>query len=367
MKIILAAGGTGGHFFPAVGLYETIRTTRKDYETIFFTSHRQRHFAHLLPKKTYYIKSIGFSRRNPLAIVIFLLYLLRNTVGALYVFLKEKPNAVVGFGGYVASAPILAALLLGIPYILHEQNSVPGKANRLFARKAEKVLTSLKTSKEYWPAKAQSKIVHTGIPLRKNVAPANSNKSVSNDKHLFTVLIIGGSQGAHIFVELVQNLLGELKSIRQKMLFIHLCAQSDIEFLENIYTEYDMPHECYGFHERMSDIYSRCTMAICRAGASTLYELAVWQIPAIIVPYPYAADNHQFINAQSIAYPEWYTVVEQHEGAPLAIASHIIRMFDKHKIGSLTKPSAVEVCAHNAGEKIIGIIENDRKIIGVRR
>jgi UDP-N-acetylglucosamine--N-acetylmuramyl-(pentapeptide) pyrophosphoryl-undecaprenol N-acetylglucosamine transferase len=205
-----------------------------------------------------------------------------------------KPDIVLGVGGYVTGPVIAAARALGKKTVIHEQNSVPGLANRKLGPLAGKICISLPESGKFFP---QSKIVLTGNPVRKpilDLAQATKKKETSDD--IVTLLVLGGSQGAHRLNELVAAAICGDDRL-QRLQVIHQTGAVDCEMIRQKYEEHGVSAEVKPFFRDMAEVYRQTDFLVSRAGATTLAELAVLGKPAILVPYPHAADNHQQKNA----------------------------------------------------------------------
>ncbi len=297
-KIILTAGGTGGHLFPAIALGEELMKCQQ-VETYLVTDFRCKK---LLPKDlkipTHFI-NIHLKMDNIFNKLKSMFYLSSACIKALFLVFKLKPNLVIGFGGYPSLPILLAAQVLRIPIIIHEQNCFIGKINRFFANYAKVVALS---SPITYNAKQldQSKIIITGNMVRKNISELeyiyNAN---SND---FTILIMGGSQGAKIFTDIMPDVIRHLLKLNSnlKLNIIQLVNIKDKENLELIYENLGVKYELAEFFHNMPEIYSKANLVISRSGAGTITELSYLGIPAIYIPFPYASDDHQYLNAKYI-------------------------------------------------------------------
>lgn len=355
MKIAIASGGTGGHLFPALGFYEDILKKDKNIDAFFFISTRDFQYKKEWNTKLYILKAIGFPAKVSLSLLKFMLYFVRNLFYSAYVIRSEKPDIVVGFGGYVSVAPLLAAVILRKPIAIHEQNVIPGKVNRYLARFARVIMLGLKGGAAYWPKKLTDKIVFTGIPVRENAKP-NSDRSVFEpDKNFFTILIVGGSQGSLIFNKWIKQLLPEMEKYSSKLRFIHIAGKHDVFDIENSYDEYYIKNKVFNFYKNMGEIYPCCDLAISRAGAGTITELAYAGLPAIVIPYPYATDNHQFHNARSFSIAGAVELIEEKNCGPKILAERIIFYFNnRDKLNDMKKICA-ELAVKDAGNKMLEV------------
>lgn len=356
MRVGIAAGGTGGHLFPAWGFYEALMQIDNQAHAFFVVSTRDREITQHWHVQKYSLHAIGFPRKISFALVTFLIYLVRNFISSLTIIAREKPEVIIGFGGYVSVAPLLAAVCMRVPVVIHEQNVVPGRVNRMLSHSARLILTGLKGSLGYWPKSARKKVVFTGIPIREQ-GRHQAVKKIFDDRDLFTVLIMGGSQGAQIFNMITPDMLKELQKVAGKIRFIHLTGRYDSNKVEADYEEYGFEHRCFNFYHDMGDIYAAVDIALCRAGAGTLSELAFAGIPAIVVPYPYATDNHQFHNAKVFSTVGAVELIEEKECSAHRIAERILYYYkNKEAVGQMRGAMRAMAVA-DAGDKIVGAVK----------
>lgn len=294
MRLIVTGGGTGGHLFPALAVAGAIRKRYAGSEVLFIGTGRQIDERILADKgvarKVIHfsgIKGLGMSgllhaaSRLPLALV-----------QSLLIIRQFKPDMVFGVGGYVTGPVLVAAKLLRVPICIHEQNSVPGLANRLAGKLADRVCISLPCQ----PFFARQKTILTGNPVREEILQAaNNKKETGNDPR--TLLVLGGSQGARRVNELVLAAVKNLQAQGQQFRVIHQTGINDEEKVRKGYEESFISAEVASFFSDMADLYSRADLVVSRAGATTLAELAVMGRPAILIPFPFAADDHQTTNA----------------------------------------------------------------------
>jgi UDP-N-acetylglucosamine--N-acetylmuramyl-(pentapeptide) pyrophosphoryl-undecaprenol N-acetylglucosamine transferase len=212
------------------------------------------------------------------------------------VYRKFKPHAVLGMGGFTSTAPVLAGKMRGVPTFIHESNAIPGKANRLTARMVRAVLLGFKECAPFFP-KARTEV--TGTPIRKELQPVEqkaARQRLGLREDLVTVLVMGGSQGATGINQAVVKSLPSLKDAPIQM--IHLSGPRDERLVADNYQRERVPAHVAPFHHAMEEVYSAADFAIARSGAASLAELAAFSLPAILVPFPYAAEDHQTRNAE---------------------------------------------------------------------
>jgi UDP-N-acetylglucosamine--N-acetylmuramyl-(pentapeptide) pyrophosphoryl-undecaprenol N-acetylglucosamine transferase len=292
MRLIVAGGGTGGHLFPGIAVATAMRERSPGTKVLFIGTSR------LLDQQA--LAGLGFELAalecggvkglGPAARLRSLALLPAAVVKAAAMLRRFKPDMVLGVGGYVTGPVLVAARLMGVPIAIHEQNSVPGMANRLAGTLADRVFVSLPCTPPF-PAK---KTVQTGNPVRSEIlAAAGRDKQQAN---VPTVLVLGGSQGAHRVNQLMVEAVGVLVGQGMKLRVIHQTGGADQEQTAAGYKALGVEAEVSAFIRDMATVYGRADLAVSRAGATTLAELAVMGLPALLIPYPYAADDHQATN-----------------------------------------------------------------------
>jgi UDP-N-acetylglucosamine--N-acetylmuramyl-(pentapeptide) pyrophosphoryl-undecaprenol N-acetylglucosamine transferase len=303
MRGVIAGGGTGGHLFPGVAIAEAFVEREKGNEVLFIGTERGIEARVLkggrFPLKT--IQAMPIKGKSPLAKI----RALWSFPGAVSEALSElkafRPEIVIGVGGYASGPTLVAACLLGMKRAIHEQNMIPGMTNRFLKRLSHKVLISFEETKEYFPGK---KTVVTGNPIRKEfltcLAPG-PEQTLKKEEGRFTVLVFGGSAGAHRINEAMVEALSLLHPVMSSVKFIHQTGAADFDFVSEAYRERGIQALVGPFFENMVPCYRMADLVISRAGASTLAELAVCAKAAVLVPYPHAARQHQLINAKRLA------------------------------------------------------------------
>ena len=280
-KVFLIAGGSGGHLFPAISLTETDKTL--DY--YFVIDDRIEKI--IKKRKLKYFKIFSSSLKIDPLLPIKLTKIIFGLFQSILLFLKHKPHIVVGFGGYTSIPSILAAKILKIKIIIHEQNAVMGKTNRLLSYLTKNVALTFKTTKY-----AKNYSMHTGIPVR-------HKKKISHRKSkLKRIFVVGGSQGAKIFSKLVPKLIENLScSAKKKLIVVQQVRKEDIKLTTKTYKEMKIKSIIKNFFD---DIYlqlDKADLIISRCGSSTLAEIELYNKFSVLFPLPSAKDNHQYSNA----------------------------------------------------------------------
>ncbi len=211
---------------------------------------------------------------------------------------KNPPDVLLAMGSFASVGPIIAARRLQVPYVIHEANVLPGRAVLLFSRWAAAVACSFEETSYYMPGR---NVQVTGMPLRKELDPS-ARRALDDlpDRGRFTVLVMGGSSGAHALNEVATEALGEVARKGHSIQVIHLSGAQDEEWVRERYADAGIPCLVRAFENRVSAIYQATDLALCRAGASTCAELSLFGVPSLLVPYPYAANDHQTANARAL-------------------------------------------------------------------
>jgi UDP-N-acetylglucosamine--N-acetylmuramyl-(pentapeptide) pyrophosphoryl-undecaprenol N-acetylglucosamine transferase len=295
--VILAAGGTGGHLFPAIALGQELM--RRGHAIAAVTDQRGGELAERLEGvPVHRLRASAMSGRSLKGKITGAVDLLLGTLDARRLLKTMSPSAVVGFGGYPTVPPLLAAQRLGISTIIHEQNAVLGRANKLLAHKVDLVVTSF----EHTRGVGDRKVLLCGNPVRAEVATLfDQPYRPPNGDGRLRVLVFGGSQGARVLSEILPAALAKLPSgARQRLVMTQQCRSEDIDRVRAAYDDMGVVLEVATFFDDMAARLGQAQLVICRAGASSIAELAVSGRPSILVPYPHATDDHQTANARAV-------------------------------------------------------------------
>ncbi|MCD2173109.1 undecaprenyldiphospho-muramoylpentapeptide beta-N-acetylglucosaminyltransferase [Rhizobium sp. C4] len=307
--VMLAAGGTGGHLFPAEALAHSLKA--RGYSVHLVTDSRAERYAGKFPAdEIHIVPSATIGSKNPIAVAKALFTLWQGTNQAKALMRRIKPVAVAGFGGYPTVPPLLAASRLGLPTMIHEQNAVMGRANRMLAPKVKAIAGGFlpETDGQY-----ASKTVTTGNPVRPAVLKAAAHPYVpSAGSSPFKLVVFGGSQGAQFFSTAVPTavtlLLAELQ---QRLVITQQARPEDAEGVKACYAKLGINAEIAPFFTDMAERIGAAHFVICRSGASTVSEIAVIGRPALFVPYPFALDHDQAANAALLVEKGGARVVQQ--------------------------------------------------------
>ena len=299
--IMLAAGGTGGHVFPAQAVAAEL--DRRGRAVDIVTDRRGDDFSSRFPGQTIHrVTSATPSGRGALGMILALGRIILGTIQARRLIRRVDPSAVVGFGGYPSLPTMLAAITLSVPRAVHEQNAVLGRVNRLIARWVNAVATSFPATKGLPSRYNQPKVI-TGNPVRADVlALAEQNYQAPRPGAPFQLLIFGGSQGARRFSEVIpQALLALPIEQRQRLRVVQQCRPEDLEEVRDAYAEAGVRADTAAFFVDLPARLAAAHLVIARSGAGTVSELAAAGRPSVLVPYIHATDDHQTCNAEVLS------------------------------------------------------------------
>lgn len=364
MKVVLTGGGTGGHIYPALAIGDHLRAMDSETELLYIGTKKGLESQILqwadIPLKT--VWASGLSRKINLAFFKALLKTFIGTLQAIKHLRKFKPDIVIGTGGFVCAPTILAARLLRIPCLLHEQNAYPGLTNRLLAPICSAVMTNFSEVGSYLSPKA--KIIETGLPIRESILMLSKDEAMESfglDKDKKTLLVTGGSRGAKSINDAMVGVLEKLlKYEKLQIIFatgkdnyeevlaqVEKLSLSEEKRKRLILKSYlhDMPHALVA-----SDI------VLSRAGATFIAEMTILALPGILVPYPFASENHQMYNAKAIVQAGGAELIEDSELNPLKL-EEMLKPFLSDEDYYYSKKAALEKIAHR------DVLEKIRKVV----
>jgi len=319
---VLAAGGTGGHLIPAFALAAELHA--RGHHVALVTDERGAAIPGKPDYLTAHVLPAGRFGKNPLGWIGGARAVLAGRSMALRLFETFQPTAVVGFGGYPALPALLASTAAGIPSVIHEQNAVLGRVNRLLAGRVDAIATSYGAVDLLKP-KHKGKVHLTGNPVRAEVlALRDKDFPAFTEESLLRILVTGGSQGARVLSEVVPDGLAMLPpALRQRLQVTQQCRPEDIEAVRARYAGHDIPAELGTYFEDMHERLAGAHLFIGRAGASTIAELTAVGRPAILVPLPIATDDHQAANTREMAKAGGARMIRQEAFAPKELAKQI--------------------------------------------
>jgi len=347
---VLMAGGTGGHLFPAMALAQELR--RRGHVIHLMTDERVTNYGDKFPARDIHVvPSATPSIRNPLKFLDAGITIASGIFVAWRKLREIKPDAVIGFGGYPVFPPFVAASLMKIPGILHEQNAVLGRANRALARFADALALSFEFTK--FADKFDVHQVDTGNPVRDRVREAaiGIGYSALRETDAMRLLVFGGSQGARVFSDLVPAAIAEIpEKIRKRLRITQQCRPEDLERVTSAYKVAKVNVELAPFFDDLPQRMADCHLVICRSGASTVAELTVLGRPSIMIPLPGSLDADQANNAAFVEASGGGWLEEQATVSPQSLATRLQELIGEpqllaeaaEKAKSLGQPRAVE-------------------------
>jgi UDP-N-acetylglucosamine--N-acetylmuramyl-(pentapeptide) pyrophosphoryl-undecaprenol N-acetylglucosamine transferase len=352
--VLLCAGGTGGHVFPAQALAYELK--KCGWIVHFATDERAFRFADTFPTDfIYVVPSATIASKNPIKLFKTAYKLWSGYRSSRKLIMSIKPSIVVGFGGYPTLPPLIAALRLNLPTLIHEQNAVMGRANRFLAKWVNAIAGGFlpETGATY-----PDKTIVTGNPVRPAVLEA---AKTTYDLFLtggFRLLVFGGSQGAQYFSQIIPEAVALLPDgLKQRIHITQQARESEQEFVRAAYAALSIKADVSPFFTDMATRIGASHFVISRSGASTVAELAVIGRPSLLVPYPLALDHDQAANAAALCKAGGAIVIQQHQLTPRIIADHIIAIAtDPQKAAQLAK-AARATAIPNSTQLLVALVE----------
>jgi UDP-N-acetylglucosamine--N-acetylmuramyl-(pentapeptide) pyrophosphoryl-undecaprenol N-acetylglucosamine transferase len=353
--VVLAAGGTGGHMFPAEALARALLA--RDFRVALVTDRRGHAFGDRLPGVALHRIPAGRLGGSVMSKVVGLAELALGTVAAGRLLRTLAPAAAVGFGGYPSVPTMLAAARLGLPTLLHEQNAILGRANRLLAPRVRCIATSI-SEVAGLRAADRSRVTETGNPVRPAVAALRGAPYAAPEPgapcHL---LVLGGSQGARILSEVIPAALALLpQELRRRLRLVQQARPEDIEAVRRAYAESGIDAELATFFDDVPARLQRAHLVIARAGASTVAELEVIGRPALLVPYLYAADDHQTANARALERAGAAWVMPQADFTPAELAARLSELLAAPATLAAAASSTLGLARPDAAERLADLV-----------
>ncbi|MCQ4630766.1 undecaprenyldiphospho-muramoylpentapeptide beta-N-acetylglucosaminyltransferase [Shinella sp. CPCC 100929] len=348
--VLLAAGGTGGHLFPAEALAHELKAG--GWSVHLVTDSRAERFAGKFPAEAIHVvPSATIGSKNPISVARSLFTLWTGMRAARKLMARLRPKVVVGFGGYPTVPPLLAATGMGIPSMIHEQNAVMGRANKALANRVKAIAGGFlpETGGQY-----ADKTVTTGNPVRPAVLEAAAIPYEPSTDGEFRLVVFGGSQGAQFFSKAIPSAIAAMEPADRARLRITQQARTeDRDEVVRTYAELGIPADVSPFFNDMAERIGRAHLIISRSGASTVSEVSVIGRPAVLVPYPYALDHDQAANAAALASGGGAKVIAQAELSTERLASIVTKaMHDPARMTAMAesarkagKPDAARLLA----------------------
>ena len=354
--IILAAGGTGGHLSPALAMADILN--KKGYKTIIYSDQRCK--SYLASDHQYNIKNLyahPYNCKNPVKLCLFILSLIKNTLIISYNIFKIKADLVISFGGYTSLSSNIAALICNKKLILHEQNSVLGRQNKIFVKFADHIAYSFPNTKALDNI-AENKKILTGIPVRHSFFNKNNNIS-SQHNGKFNILIIGGSQGAQFLGDKITKAFQKLdKNILSNLHITQQIKHNQHDKAESLYKALRVSHELKRYFHDISDKFAHADLIISRAGAGTISEIIYAQKIAILIPYPFAKDDHQFFNAKYLCDKEAALMLAERDFSEENFINIIRKLFSERQYRDKISNNLSNLADFSNYQKFLELIES---------
>lgn len=350
VRIIFSGAGTGGHLFPGIALASALNRISKNAEILFLITGRKLE-AGVLDRYGFAYQKIKASGIKGKGLFEKFSAVFRVFAGLLQfsaIVREFSPDIVIGMGGYASAPAVIGARLLGIPCAICEQNRIPGLTNRVLSRFAERIYTAFPDTSF---KAAAFRTVYAGNPVRAEIIALSKMQKPEKKNSFFTILILGGSQGAHAVNMAVMNALVFLDE-KDRYFFIHQTGPADAGKVRDAYEKFGFRAEVKPFFDDMGVQYTRADLVVCRAGATTIAELTVFGLPALFIPLPSAADNHQVLNARFVVEKGGAEMIEEKELTGGLLAGRIRFYAEHEEILSNMGRAAARLGKPDAAEKI---------------
>lgn len=348
LHIAVACGGTGGHIFPGLATARALRD-RGHHVSLWLAGGSVEDTALQGWKgPVITIPSEGF-QFGPLRSVLTVLRLARSVFRCWFAMFRHRPDLVLAMGSYASIGPCLAARLRGIPYVLHEANAVPGRAVKLLAGKARAIAICFDETRYYLKG---LNAVSTGMPLRSELRSSVLRPPSS----VFRLLVMGGSSGAHAINEMVSKAVCSLSGYALHV--THLSGTADEKSVAERYQASAMNADVYAFTQEMAPLYEAADLAICRSGASTCAELGVFGVPALLIPYPHAAGDHQTANARALEKAGAADLVQQADMTVEWLTGYLLEQIETPaRLEKMRERAVARNVSLNAAETLAELVE----------
>ncbi|ALJ56535.1 UDP-N-acetylglucosamine--N-acetylmuramyl-(pentapeptide) pyrophosphoryl-undecaprenol N-acetylglucosamine transferase [Candidatus Xiphinematobacter sp. Idaho Grape] len=357
MKIAIACGGSGGHLFPGLAVAKALSErhheillliSEKEIDSVALQAHSEFSFEKL--------PSISLPSTLSPALIHFLRLTWKGLAKCRRILSRYQPRVVLSMGGGTSATLVIAAKAAGIPSCVHESNSVPGRANRLGSKLTSHVLLGFSECRAHFP---RVECTVTGIPIRTALTrPIPREQALTNlqlDPLRKTLLVVGGSQGASSINQLLFHAAPLLRNMRLQI--IHFTGKRDDYPIASNYLQENIPAYVAGFHHNMEQAFSCADLVISRAGASTLSEISYFGLASILIPYPFARDNHQEGNAAVFVRATAAEMLLESDATPETLTRLIVNLLNDEYRRQCMAQHARKVFPHNSTQRIVDTIE----------
>ena len=360
-RLAVAGGGTGGHLYPGIAVAREAMS--KGAEVVFIGTESGIE-AKVLPREGLKLRTIKAGKYMGMGALgkLRTACMTPGSVLSSMAILREfRPEAVMGVGGYASFPAVLAARLMGVPVVIQEQNAYPGLTNRTLGRFAAKVALGFAEAARFFP---EGRTEFTGNPIRMELFGADRAEALGSlglDEGRLTVLVFGGSAGAHTINRAAIGALPLLGELKGRVQFIHQTGGKDLEMVEAAYRDNGFRAVASAFIYDMRSAYACADLAVCRSGALTLAELTALGRPAVLVPYPFAASNHQEINARAMESKGAAVVIKDGEATPARLAAELTRLIGDRALLARMAGASHEMGRPDAAADVLRLIEDAAK------
>ncbi|MDA5094465.1 UDP-N-acetylglucosamine--N-acetylmuramyl-(pentapeptide) pyrophosphoryl-undecaprenol N-acetylglucosamine transferase [Aliiroseovarius sp. KMU-50] len=352
--LVIAAGGTGGHMFPAQALAEAM--LRKGWRVKLSTDARGARytggFPHVVDVEE--VSSATFSRGGPLAKMLVPFKILGGILSMAWRLRRDRPAAIVGFGGYPSIPALGAAWMLGLPRMIHEQNGVLGRVNKRFATKVNFVACGT------WPTEVpqDSNAIHTGNPVRGEVRKRAGAAYIAPGDYPMSILVMGGSQGARALSDNVPAAIAALPGhLLQHISVSHQARDEDHDRVVAFYDEHGIRADVQPFFTDIPRRMSEAQLVISRAGASSVADISVIGRPSILIPYPHATEDHQTANARGLVEAQAAILIPESQLDPAMLSEQIANVLEHPEGALLMSQAATSQGIPDATERLVALVE----------
>ncbi len=353
--LLIAAGGTGGHMFPAQALAEAVLA--RGWRVVLSTDGRGARYAGGFPRavRIEEVTAATFARGGTLARLIVPLRLIAGVLGATWRMISDRPRVVVGFGGYPSIPALAAAWLLRVPRMIHEQNGVLGVVNQVFARRVNRLACGT------WPTQMPNglRAEFAGNPVRAAILERAGAGYIPPGDYPMDLLVIGGSQGARIMSDVVPEAIAALPDeIKRNLTVSHQARDEDMARVIAAYEEGGVAAEIAPFFADIPRRLSECQLVISRAGASSIADIAVIGRPSVLVPYAAATANHQAANAKMLSAVDAAVVFPESQFKPAALTETLLSILTNPHAASEMARAALKAGRPDATERLVMLVES---------
>jgi len=339
VRIAIAGGGTGGHLFPGVAIAEEFRRRDRNSDVLFIGTNRGLE-ARVLPEIGFDLATLdveGVKGRGFARSVAALAKIPRSLLQSRRIIGRFAPDIVIGVGGYASGPAVLAAHFMGLPTAIAEQNAIPGETNRILGRFADRIFVSFPETARWFRA---DRVRVAGNPIRAAIAGGEHRTRKPGEP--FTVLVFGGSQGAHRINLAVLEALPHLADMKERLRIIHQTGRDDLEAVKKGYGDHSMEAEVLAFITDMASAYGNADLLVCRAGATSIAEITASGKAAVFIPFPHAVNDHQTKNAELLVNRGAAEMIPERDLSGESLSGVIRRLAGN--------PAAVEDMGRKAGE-----------------